>query len=1508
MNHHMTDSRASGLEIAIIGMAGRFPGAKDVEAFWRNLCEGVESVSGLTDEDLLASGVNQALLQDSNYVKARAVLDEIDLFDAAFFGVTAREAETMDPQQRLFLECAWEALEHAGCNPEVYEGLIGVYTGASASGYAGLISQSTLLQSAADMSAVLGTDQDFLSSRVSYKLNLEGPSMVVQTACSSSLVAVHLACQGLLSGECDLALAGGVSISVPQKVGYLYQEGAIASPDGHCRTFDAAAQGTVGGSGLGIVVLKRLHEALAEGDHILAVIKGSAVNNDGALKVGFTAPRIEGQAKVIQSAHAAADVDPKSITYIEAHGTGTPLGDPIEIAALTDAFRAGTAARQYCAIGSVKTNIGHLDAAAGIAGLMKTVLALQHRRIPPSLHFSQGNPQIDFEKSPFYVNTALSEWNAVATPRRAGVSSFGLGGTNAHVVLEEAPTVESSVSLRPWHLLVLSAKTSSALEATTDNFIAHLKRHPEADVADMAYTLQLGRKAFGHRRILACRNMPDAIEALEKRAPDRVFTNREIARERPVAFMFSGQGSQFVNMGCDLYEAEPIFRDEVDRCATLLQPHLGLDLRRLLYPLADKIEAAQLQLNQTAITQPALFVIEYALAKLWMAWGVRPQSMIGHSIGEYVAACLAGVLALEDALALVAARGRLMQSLPSGAMLAVSLTEQAISPHLSQALSLAAVNAPTQCVVSGPEEAIEQLAQTLADQRIESRRLRTSHAFHSDMVDPIIGSFTQCVARTKLHAPQIPYVSNVTGTWITEVEATDPQYWAAHLRRTVRFCDGVRTIRQSADPILLEVGPGQTLSTLARQQTSESETVILSSLRRVREHEAQASQSTLLTSLGRLWLHGAPVDWRGLHAGERRRRVALPTYPFERQRYWVDARPSVQESKSVPVPTLKKPDVADWFYLPSWKRTRAPLLIRRQAADASSWLVFADDCGLSSQLVKRLEQLGRPVTMVMASDRFARLAEDIYSIRPGDRQHYDALFEDLHRSKRRPAVILHCWSVTAKSEAQATEAEFGQAHDKGFYSLLSVAQTIGKHRDSLTIVVVSTGVHEVTGEEALSPRTATILGPCRVIPQEYPHITCRHVDIELNASGSRLSEQWLDHLIAEGQAAPPDEKVIAYRGRHRWVQTFEPIRLEPPVERPALLRERGVYLVTGGLGGVGLLLAQHLARNVRARLVLTGRSEPNEDRRRQVSALEQLGGEILVIQADAADHEQMKTAVSRARDRFGEIHGVIHAAGIPGGGMIELKTVEAAQAEFAPKAIGALILDALFRDARLDFMVFCSSLNALTGGFGQVGYCAANAFLDALAYQASRQGRCAVSINWDRWQQVGMAVEAEARMKAFGVPDHFLVGMTGSEGCEVFHRILDQLFFPQIAASVQDFPNEDAAPEASAASMLLQKAGGASASAVQHPRPPLATPYVAPRHDLEQTLGTIWEQVLGIERVGIHDDFFELGGESLVALQVLNRVRDAYQVELSLRQFFDTPTVSGLAAIIEQGRHQPIVT
>ncbi len=888
----MTDNENGFLDgIAIIGMAGRFPMAKNINEFWNNIKNGKECITFFEEDELIKAGIDKNMLRDPNYVKARGVLEDIDMFDAPFFGVNPREAELMDPQHRILLECSWEALEDAGYDSDRYNGRIGIYAGQSLNSYMLLNVYPSIgkVIGTATLQAAIGNDKDSLTTNISYRLNLKGPGITIQSSSSTSLVAVCVACQSLLTYQCDMALAGGVTIDAQQKCGYLYQEGGIVSQDGHCRAFDAKSKGFVPGSGLGLVVLKRLEDALADGDNIYAVIKGFAVNNDGSSKVSYTAPSVDAQAEVVAEAQAVSGVSPDTINYIEAHGTGTNMGDPIEVTALTQAFHTGTDKRNFCALGSVKTNLGHLDTAAGVTGLMKTALAIKNKLIPPTLHFKDPNPRIDFENSPFFVNTELKEWKKGAAPRRAGVTSLGMGGTNAHVVLEEFDELKNNSQSREHQLLLLSAKTKSALETMTKNLSSYLSENKDKNLADIAYTLQVGRKELNFRKAITCRGMEEAVQALETSDRQRVMSSECEPRTKSITFMCTGQGSQYVNMAKDLYISEEVFRSEMDKCSRILEGNLGLKLLDLIFPEED-IQAAEEKLKETWITQPVLFAIEYSVAKLWMSIGIYPQSIIGHSIGEYVAACLAGVFSLDDALELAAMRGKLMHSMPLGAMLIVSLKEEEVEEFLGEELSLAAVNAPGMCVVSGTFEAVERLEKLLEQKGISCKRLHTSHAFHSFMMEPILDTFINKLSSIKMQSPNIPFVSNLTGTWITSSEATDPHYWAKHLRSTVRFYDGIKELLREPNRIFLEVGPGTTLCTLVKQcMVAGNKQPLVSSICHPKENKSDAL--FLMEAIGRLWLGGAEIDWSKLYKNEKRHRVSLPTYPFEPKRYWIEMKP-----------------------------------------------------------------------------------------------------------------------------------------------------------------------------------------------------------------------------------------------------------------------------------------------------------------------------------------------------------------------------------------------------------------------------------------------------------------------------------------------------------------------------------------------------------------------------------------------------------------------------------------
>ncbi len=1519
------DQEINDLEgIAIIGMAGRFPGAKNVAEFWQNLCDGVESISFFSDEELIASGVDQTLVHKPNYVKARGVLGDTEFIDATFFGLHPREAALMDPQHRLFLECAWEAFESAGYSPDNHEARVGVFAGQSMNTYllTNVSSQVDLVQSVESLQASIGNDKDSLTTEVAYRMSLTGPAVTIQSSSSTSLVAVHYACQSLLGYECGMALAGGACIHFPEKAGYLYHEGGTTSSDGHCRAFDARADGFVAGHGVAVVVLKRLEDALADGDTIHAVIKGSAVNNDGSVKVSYMAPSVDGQADVIAMAQAIAGVEPEDIGYVEAHGTGTLIGDPIEVTALTQAFRAGTDKKGFCAIGSVKPNVGHLDAAAGVAGLIKAALVLKHKMIPPLLHFEQPNPNLDLANSPFCVHTRLAEWETNGKPRLAGVSSFGMGGTNAHAVLEEMPAIEPSGPSRPAQLLLLSAKTESALETMTTGLADHLRQHPRLNLPDVAYTLQVGRKRFGYRRMLVCHDLDDAREALSTGDPERILTSFQEPKSRPVMFMFSGQGSQYVNMGRELYEQETIFREHIDACVELLRPHLGLDLRDVLYPPEERAEKASAQLAQTALTQPALFAIEYALARLWMSWGIQPQAMIGHSIGEYVAACLAGVLSLEHALALVAVRGRLMQQMPAGAMLAVSLSEQDARPFLDTQLSLAVVNGPSNCVVSGTDEAIDGLQRRLEKDEVECRRLHTSHAFHSAMMEPALPSFREQVQRVRLDPPTMPYVSNVTGTWITAEEATDPDYWVQHLRQTVRFSAGVRELLQDPDAILLEVGPGKTLSTLARLHVDRNTAqVAIPSLRHPRER--QSDVAFLLNSIGRLWLAGVDVDWSVFYAAEWRHRIPLPTYPFERSRHWIEPREGqVYGQRAQAALVDQKLDVANWFYFPSWKRTLAPE--RDGLVDKKiRWLLFVNGPGdgLGDRMAQRLVREGQDVVTVGAGAHFARLDEQHFAIHPKKQTDYESLLKELDSQGKLPDRVVQLWNVTPTDEVRSGAGSFDAFQELGFYSLLFLAQALTSQNVTtpLHVTVVTDNVQQVAGTEVVSPEKATVLGACKVIPQEYPNIVCKSIDLVLPEPGSWQEARLVDHLLAECASDPTADGVIAYRGQHRWAQTFESIRLDEAEPGQTCLREQGVYLITGGLGDIGFVLAEALARSVHASLILVGRSrlpgreewerwlgthdehDATSRKMRRVQALEELGVQVMVASADVADRKQMRDVIERAKTRFGTIHGVIHAAGTVDAALFRaMKDTKPADAQghFRVKVQGLYVLEDVLRGHPLDFCLLVSSLASVLGGLGLGAYAAANGFMDAFAHRHNQSEPVPwLSVNWDAWQPTA------AKYADVGFPFAEL-SITPVEGAEAFQRMLTLArgAVTQVLVSTSHLQARIeqwlASPESSS-----DAGGAAGAETTAHvPRPNLQNAYVAPRNEVEREIVEVWQEVLGIRQVGVYDNFFELGGNSLAGVQLIAQLKEALGIQVPVVSLYEGPTVNTLAKIIIQIR------
>ncbi|MCU0901596.1 MAG: type I polyketide synthase, partial [Cypionkella sp.] len=1351
-------------DIAIVGMAAHVPGAGDIGAYWENLRAGVESIRVLSEADLLAAGESPARMAKPNYVPAAAVLEGVEGFDADFFGFSPKEAAILDPQHRHFLEVAWEALENAGHPPEKFAGQIGVWAGCGMGSYFyfNLCSNKDLVdQTGMFLLRHTGNDKDFLATRVSHILDLKGPSINVQTACSTSLVAVHYAAQALLTGECDMALAGGVTIELPHARGYLYTEGEILSPDGHCHAFDHRAQGTVFGSGAGCVVLRRAKDALRDGDHIWAILKGSAVNNDGAAKAGYLAPSVEGQARCIAEAQAIAGVRADSVTYVECHGTGTYLGDPIEVAALTAAFRESTDAVGHCRIGSVKTNIGHLDTAAGVASLIKVALVLHHRELPPSLGYEAPNPAIDFDTSPFRVNDRLTPW--VAPVLRAGVNSLGVGGTNAHAVLEAAPDrPDSAPSDWPFQPLVLSARSKAALDAASARLASHLRAHPEQPLADVAFTLKEGRRAFDKRRVLVAETHAQAADILESGDPRRVFTHDHLGDDPQVVFMFPGGGAQYAGMARDLYETEPVFADWMNRGLAVLEPKLDYDIRALWLPEKGGEAAADAALKRPSVQLPLIMITEFALAKLFGSWGVSPTALVGHSMGENTAAALAGVMSFEDCIGLVHLRGTLFDTVAPGGMLSVPMSESALRAALDRlgfaagaipaggpgAIDIASVNAPDLCVVSGPDAALAALADKLLAEGTETQRIAIDIAAHSAMLDPILRRFGDYLRSIPLHAPRLPIISNRTGVELTAAQATDPDYWVQHLRNTVNFRACMGTLMAEPGRVYMEMGPGRALSSLAQANGLPSGQVI-PALR----HPDQkiADDAWHMVTLARLWACGVAVDWEQIWGESPRQRVPLPGYAFQRKPYFI--APATSAVVEAEAPPARIEDLSGWGWAPHWRPVSAGFDLDDLAeAPVETWLIFTDDTGLCAAVADRLAQAGHRVVRVRAGDAFARDASGDYRLSPErGREGYDALIRDLVARGLAPSRIVLGWLVTGKETFRPGSSFLHRNIEQGFYALMFLGQALAEENlpRPIRITVLTTGAAQVRAEALRYPEKAMVLGPARVIPREVPGVQVGLLDLEPGVAPDAVLEEVLSDAPA----------IAALRKGRRYEAGVRPVALP----QAGLDLPQGCHvLITGGFGGIGLTVAEDLIRRFGVRITLIARRRlperglwpavlakagPEDPVARRILALQRLeamGGEVMVARADVANLAEMAAAKAEGETRFGPVHAVIHAAGVVDDGPLLMKSPAEVEDVFAPKLHGTQVLERLFPDGSVALVVLFSSTSTVTGPAGQIDYVAANEYLNAYAKHRAGGKTQVVALNWGIWQGVGMAAEALA--------------------------------------------------------------------------------------------------------------------------------------------------------------------
>lgn len=1461
--------------IAIIGMSGRFPGAEDIAALWRLVTTADECPAWYRPEDLARAGVPGELAAGPGYVPVGRPVPGFAEFDAEFFGVTPAEAELMDPQHRLLLQEVWRALEAAGHSPRPGD-RTGVFAAASVSAYLMERGATGSGQVSDDLQAAIGNDPGTLAMSVSYKLGLTGPSFTVQSACSSALVAVHLAIQSLLTGECDLAVAGGVSVRQLDTRGYRYEEGAILSPDGLCRPFDASAAGTVPGDGVGVVVLRRLEDALPDGDHVHAMLIGSAVNNDGAAKVGFTAPSPDGQAQVIAEALAVAGVDPGTIGYVEAHGTGTPLGDPVEVRALTRAFGPEVPIGSVV-LGSIKATVGHLDAAAGIAGLVKAVLALEHRYLPATRHFTRPHPELGLDRTPFRVLSRGESWPDAGHPARAGVSAFGVGGTNVHVVLQAAPPVSrAAVSEGPASLEVLpvSARTPEALADSSQRLADHLAACPQTPLADVAHTLQTGRAVFPYRRVVVCAGHDEAVTALR----DDVDTAPAGPDALATVFLLPGQGSQYPGMGAQLHRTEPVFRAAFDECAELLRGNLGFDIREAVFAGTDE---ARDRLRQTRYTQPAMFALDYALARLLNSWSVRPDAMLGHSLGELVAACLAEVFTLPDALRFVAARAQLMQDLPPGRMLAVPLSEVDTLPLLGDGAELAAVNAPGSCVVAGPGPAVDRVQRVLDGRGVPVRELATSHAFHTALVEPALPGLARVLADLVLKPPVTPFLSNVTGTWITAEDATDPGYWVRHTRSAVRFADGVAAVLGRGPAALAEVGPGRALSTLVCARADPPPVVPVLPTPR---DGALDEQRTARTAVGQLWRYGAPVDWTAWHAGAPRHRVPLPTYPFARVTHLLPRLPGRQ-----PEPGHR--DRARWTYAPVWHR--APRLAAAARAPLS-WLVLAGDGGLAAEVADRLRRMGHRVAVARPGDGYARPGDDEFTVDPTQPGHLGRVVADLRDAGRAPDRVVHAWLLGASAGTSVT-ARYQRATDLGYHTLVELGQALGD--TAVRIDVLTDALQDVDGDAVLAPERATVLGPVTVLPQEYPTLRCHAVDLP---PGDADRDLLLAELLGEPDVAPGPDLVALRRGR-RWRRGFAPVRL-PALETGAdpVWRAGGGYLVTGCEGTAGLMFAEHLAA-CGARLVLLRDRDTGEPRLAALLAAHP--GRVTVVTASPADPAALTSAVASARDQLGRITGVLHLDDGRGSGLLALKTREQSAVVLDARVRGTLLLAESLRADELDVMLLHSATTGVIGGFGQAENTAVAAFLDACAHASAAQGQPVVSVDWgqwawDDWFEQQMAALPEVREQYRALRERH--GIPVTDGLAVAGAVLSA-GLPQVVVSTVNFDEV----MADAAGLTTSAFGDSLTAGPDGGTGDWDPAALWPGDELAQGIAVVWRDLLGIARIDPGDEFYDLGGNSLFAIQIVSRLRQAHG-DFPMSAIFDAPTVRGLADAIRAHQAESI--
>ncbi len=1494
--------------IAIIAMDCRLPQANDCEALWELCKNGKESI-----EHFSPTKEGQINFDNEKLVYARGIIDNVDHFDAHFFGFTAKDAHLTDPQIRLLLESAWIAFEKAGYIPEQSGKKTGVFVSTNDSTYLlnhNLIERLQSLYSDRFILQRLMSPQ-CLATKIAYILNCTGPSLTVQTACSGSLVAVVLACQQLATYQCDVALAGGVSIVTPQTQPYMYQRGNIFSPDGHCRPFDSSAQGTVFSNGLGTVVLKRLDDAIKDNDTILSVIKGASTNNDGANKMSFTAPSVHGQEACILNAQESAGIAAASIQYVEAHGTGTLIGDPIEIEALSGAFRQTAKQQQFCAIGSLKANIGHTHVAAGVAGLIKTSLALSHRQIPPSINFETPNPYIDWQNTPFYVNQRLQYWPRIKSPRRAAVSAFGVGGTNAHVIMEEAPLLKQTAPLRNPFMLLLSAKSPQALATMHDRLIQYLKEGNKESrnlLANIAYTLQVGRKRFEYKTGIVCETISEAISYLEENR-NNDFTdaiNHSDSKAR-IVFLFPGQGTQYVNLSKELYDNEPIYQRHLDLCLKMASTYLDRDLKAILF---SKKQSSS-QVNQTEFTHPLLFSVEYALAQLLISWGIKPDYMLGHSLGEYVAACLANVFSLEDAIKLICTRGKAIATCEKGAMLVAPLSENEARLYCNDTIFLAAVNEERQCVFSGSKLAIGKLKQQLTADLPEIAplliELKNAHPFHSPLLGSAAKPFSASLQSVQWQNPIIPYLSNLTGDWISESVLQQENYWLDHMLNTVQFSRCVQQIALIPNTVFVEVGPGQILSSLITKKLPKTTTLNL--LPSDQQQKYFTPSHLIAKALKTLWCHGITIHWETYYDREKRQRIPLPTYPFAKQRYWFEE--VIKHNDQKPEMTSSAP----MLYAPTWIREPVPLeaISLDLNKEDLAWVIFDNDSKISSYTINELQRQQCPIWIIKKGDSYREISQNQFLINPNNSAHYETLIQTILKTGVERYAIIHFWPMNQSKESNDILNDPALYHT--LYSGLFLTQAFYKRKKEsiVSCLMITNQLQTVLGHETIIPLTSSVLSLCRVLSLENENCRFSSIDIDYKLplnSAPLYAKQILNNVLNSFEKFNVKEIFqVAFRHHYCWKPTYQSLKFpKKTIQATPWLKEKGTYLITGGLGAMGLTIAEWLSTKIPTTLVLLSRTplplekdwdswlakhdenDPTSQTIRKLKKINNTGTSVVIVAGDISDLQQMKHLIQEIRKGYGEIKGIFHLAGIAGEGLALLKEKATMQTVLSPKVKGTWVLSKLFKQTSLDFFISASSLTAIAGGIGQLDYCAANLFLDYfLSQKQFKRCKQILTINWNSWSSIGMATHL-GRSKT-----HEKLYLENS----IMPEEATQLLEAALQSGQRQVIISRNEPSLERDRIITAFANPEKKEAqFKKAAPPLQ------KGQLE-TIQCLWRDVLGVKTIDPRETFYSLGGDSLLAIQLLTQLEKQLNIDVSLQEFAHVTNFASLLKLIEL---KPILT